>query len=193
MPNEAKTADEVVFDREVEFQRWWLENHSGSLEQWLYGRTFLFCPGNHDFIDPVPLMKEFGINAIDLNQQRVEHAGLSFYGLPFVPYLQGRWNFELETPEMQEAVAKIPEMDILVAHCPPAGILDWVPPSSFALEQRAGNSSLFNWMKWGNGTTFNLHRMLLCGHHHSSYGIFNWNGLIISNAATRVHTFEIEV
>jgi len=185
MPNLAKGPSEVVFDREVEYQEWWIRENFGEIMSWLGDRYMLLCPGNHDFFDPVPLLKEKGLAIHNLNQQRLEFDGFSFYGLPFVPWLAGRWNYEMREEEMAKEVKQIGEVDILVAHCPPAGILDWTDTN---LGYKAGNSSLANWLSY---ECKKLPQYLLCGHFHGSYGINNLNGLLVSNAATRCHSFEI--
>jgi Icc-related predicted phosphoesterase len=201
LPNEAKGPSEVAFKREVEYQEFWVRQNISDIAEWLSGRPLLFSSGNHDFIDPCPILREFGLDAINIDNKIVEHSGRRFYGFPFVPWIQGRWNFELVIKDM---VSKVEEMgkvcnegrvDILVAHCPPYGILDEL--TGFYWGTHGGNTSLANLINYQWMPEF-----ILSGHFHDAAGIrlltrahsqidIQMN-CIVSNAATKVHTFEID-
>lgn len=81
-------------------------------------------PGNHDFwlaekeIHCIPWE-----NIIYLHNSMVTIEGIRIYGFPYIPPV-GKWAFMMPHGQRQIAVEKIPEVDILVTHTPPRGILD---------------------------------------------------------------------
>ncbi len=201
LPNLAKGPSEVVFDREVEYQDFWVRQNIEAISEWLGGRPLLLCRGNHDFIDLTKLLRELGLDAINIEGQVVEHSDKRFYGFPYVPWIQGRWNFELNNEEMSKAVevmrkhiedANFGSDDILVAHCPPAGCLDDM--QGFYSGLKNGNRSLANLLTYSFMPAY-----LLCGHFHDATGIRVLRdeigdgvlSCLVSNAARTVHTFEI--
>lgn len=182
----APNATRGIRDVEKGMQELWFKQHIKSFQERIGKRLFVFVPGNHDYYDPEPLFRENEINAVTLGTYDKgiarEYMGLTFAGFPYVPYIAGEWNYETRESEMSDLVAKIPPCDILVAHCPPYGIC--------ADEERkgAGNSALANHF---NYNVEKLPRYLLCGHFHESCGIGRLGDMIVSNAATTRHTFEI--
>ena len=170
---------------ELLFQEEWVRTNKESLQTWVGDRLFVFCAGNHDFFDPVPLMREWGIQAYNATNQKLNLLGKSIYGFPYIPYIAGEWNYEREIPEMSELVEEIPDVDILLAHCPPAGILDFEGGG-----KPCGNTSLANRLAYGEGLE---PAYLLCGHFHGSSGIHLCEGgdkrMLVSNAATTTHHF----
>ena len=101
----------------------------------------LFVPGNHDFIfqpegrlydDAIDAMRDAGVEV--LIDRLVFAKGLAFYGSPWTPEF-GRWAFELPKsgPEIAGKWAKIPDdLDVLITHGPPWGILDVVTSGEHA-------------------------------------------------------------
>jgi Icc-related predicted phosphoesterase len=83
--------------------------------------------GNHDFCfqDEPAAARRALTAAIYLQDEGVEAAGLRFWGSPWQPWFYD-WAFNLERgPALAEKWAQIPEdVDVLVTHGPPAGILD---------------------------------------------------------------------
>jgi hypothetical protein len=68
MPN--KTRGNLMI--EPYYQRDWLERYKDVLKMWMPPpMPFLFCRGNHDFMDPVPVLRSFGINAINITNKFV--------------------------------------------------------------------------------------------------------------------------
>lgn len=178
------------------YQRDWIREHGEQFKEWIGKKPFLFCSGNHDYIDPCDELKDLGINAINIDNKLVELDGIKFYGFPYVPYI-GVWNWELIEREMRNAVAKLVEMldfhkvDVLVAHCPPYGILDLSYQRT-----HIGNVSMINAI---NDTIKEMPKLYLCGHAHDSCGFHmlnierpDGNKLIkISNSATEYRILEI--
>lgn len=184
LPNETRG------DRKIEpiYQENWMLANRQELQEWLRDRIFVFCAGNHDFYDPVPLLKSFGVAAVNVTNREENVCGLRVYGFPYIPEIKGEWNYETDLATMQRRVEEIPHgLDVLMAHCPPAGILceeDW----------KLGNTSLANWISYGDPAS--LPKLLLCGHFHGSHGIRylpmeGTAGVVVSNAATTVHNLEM--
>ena len=86
--------------------------------------------GNHDwpfaFCTPAEA-KELLKNAIYLEDNGIELFGLKFWGSPWQPWFFN-WAFNLPRgPKLAEVWAKIPsDIDVLITHSPPFGILDKV-------------------------------------------------------------------
>lgn len=87
----------------------------------------VFIAGNHDMFwdsDDDRSFK-FGENMTYLQNKSLEIEGLKLYGTPVIPLL-ARWAFEEPPSERQKIFAQIPyDLDILISHVPPMGILDW--------------------------------------------------------------------
>lgn len=185
---------------EIPFQNNWIRKNTKSYAQWLNGRPMLYCMGNHCFISPCDLLQEAGINAIDITNKTVTFNGLKFCGFPYIPYLDGEWNFEKRLPEMALEIRKLKDqiangVDVLVCHAPPYGVLD----SNFVIRREDGTlipdygehcgNSLLNTL-----LTYELEKLpkaLLVGHIHEHHSVTEEWGITISNAATTVHLIEI--
>lgn len=213
LPNHAPRASTVAADipEEIRFQRAWVQENIETYRTWLGGRIYVWSGGNHTFIDPTPILRNHGILAYNTDEAAPESgpggpesvvnvAGIRFYGFPYVPRIQGHWAGELDHEQMREAVSKIPAsgIDILIAHCPPLGILcDEEDPNRPGF--KLGNQHLASWLDYECGE---LPKFLLCGHFHYSHGTAlyvrdetgegepNSPAMIVSNAATTVHCFE---
>ncbi len=184
MPNRSRG----LVEEERRYQQNWLHHHRKQFRQKLGDRLFLFIRGNHDFLETTlmeQILQEAGINAHCLEDKISSHLGLSFYGFPYIPFIAGEWNFEKMAPEMSDLVSAIPEVDILVAHCPPFGLMADVQEG-----KGGGNTILLNFLDY---QCARLPRYLLCGHFHESRGIcfYGDSRMVISNAATVQHTFSL--
>lgn len=177
---------------EYAFQPYWLRQNAERIKAWLDGRTFLFSSGNHDFVDPCPIMAESGIEVINLNDKVTVYKGLTFYGFPYIPYIAGEWAGEKQLPEMHDEMKRMlrriedsgSKIDVLVAHSPPFGVLD------IYMNEHLGNTLMTNMMAYQEMNP--LPRYYLCGHIHESHGSAEIFGVTVSNAATRVHTIDIQ-
>jgi Icc-related predicted phosphoesterase len=167
------------------FQEQWLRTQRQRFTDLVRGKPFLFCPGNHDFFDPVPVLREWGIEAYNLSEKVVEVAGWKFYGFPFIPWAGGAWNYEVKPPAMHAKMMAMLELlydeafDVLVAHCPPFGVLDIAKDT-----QRYGNMMMWNAFKAEDAKRPHLY---LCGHIHASRGMSTVGDMPVSNAATTKH------
>ena len=86
----------------------------------------LVVGGNHDF--DAELRYGFGDrvfeNAEFLVDRALSHGGLTFYGAPWVPELAG-WAFYADEKQLAKKWRRIPrDVDVLITHTPPAGLLD---------------------------------------------------------------------
>jgi Icc-related predicted phosphoesterase len=105
---------------------------AGALEQldeWFGRQEFdrIFCTGgNHDFeLEERVGSEEPGFRNADYLQDESRHyGGLTFYGAPWTPELQG-WAFYLPHDELRDKWDLIPDdTDVLITHTPPLRILD---------------------------------------------------------------------
>lgn len=195
-------------DIEIPFQTEWIRKNEKILKFWLQGKKFIFCSGNHDFIDPIPLLIEMGIDAVNITNAHHEHLGVRYYGFPFIPILDREWNYERDVQEMGREIRRLKDelakgVDVLVCHAPPHGILDsnfYVPIGRNREElvdygDRCGNSLLTNLLSYDlpNMPFHDRPQYLLCGHIHEHNGVVETLGLTISNAATTAHVIEINL
>jgi len=172
-----------VLEEELSFQRRWIRYHIDTIKNWVKNKPFLFCSGNHDFIDPCPFLLESGLQAVNLDNKVTEFNGLTLYGFPWVPFIEGGWNFELQDLEIRSETNRMKQKleqskaipDILVTHCPPYGKLDSVGPAIRLGNQFLTNSLIYSFKQ--------LPKLLLCGHIHSGYGLDNIDDCTISNGA----------
>jgi Icc-related predicted phosphoesterase len=172
-----------IMEMEKAFQTDWINNRAETIKEWVKEKPFLFCSGNHDFVDPCPTLNEAGLTAINLNDKVTEFEGLTLYGFPWVPFIEGGWNFELMDVEMRVEIDRMFEKllhrnsrpDILVTHSPPYGKLDLCRPAG-----RLGNQFLANAISY---SFEQLPKLLLCGHIHSGYGIDQIDDCTVSNGA----------
>jgi len=171
--------------RETIYQRRWLDRKAGAIRAWPRGRPLYLCPGNHDFLHWDIVAAAMGGEVVSIDERIAELGGITLYGFPWIPWIEGEWRREARDPEMRELVAAIPEVDILVAHCPPHGVLD----EEFGVH--FGNAPLANEFAYARDR---LPRVLLCGHVHASGGrVERWlDRVTVVNSATMVQLVEVE-
>lgn len=113
--------------------------NSGSLEDvvafngWfsrLPCRHKIIVAGNHDVcFEKSPLLAKTMLSdgIIYLQDKEIEIEGIKFYGTPWqLPFMN--WAFNLTEDELCRKFAQIPnDIDILISHSPPYGILDSTP------------------------------------------------------------------
>lgn len=180
-----------LVDVEVKFQTAWVEKNIEQYKSWLGDRTLLFSSGNHDFIDPTVILRRFGLKAINLDLRHFEHAGITFLGFPFVPYIRGEWNFECDSDVMSRRIRRLKDfllekrVDVLVAHCPPRGCLDIVE------NIREGNNQLTWLLDYGLEDDKYIPAWILSGHFHECVGEAETDFYKVSNAACVVRNLTI--
>ena len=160
---------------EEKFQDNWVKLNLDRFKAWIGDRPFFYTAGNHDFIDPVPLLQSVGIDAFNVHDGfGMEYNGVTFAGFPWIKWFTGMWNREIDEIEIAERLTVLPPCDILMTHSPMYGVLDRNYDG-----ERCGSTSLRDYMKKFKG------KALLCGHIHESAGIQRWsNDILVSNAAT---------
>lgn len=184
--------------RQREYQRLWLNQNADNIKEWIKDKPFLFCSGNHDYLDWEfeTFLKSYGIKAKCLNDKLIEFKGKTWYGFPYINITGGDWNYELPPEQMEKYVQIIKRqiiefgkpLDILVAHSPPFKILDYFGLNNFGVE------AFSHWLQEEFETFPNL---MLCGHIHSAHGrkVFTdtvyKDKKIIINSATVVNLVEV--
>jgi Icc-related predicted phosphoesterase len=99
------------------------------LDRWFsrqYFDAILCIGGNHDFEVERRAQDDKVVfaNAIYLQDTAYEYRGVVFYGAPWVPVLGG-WAFYQDHEQIRTRWEAIPEeIDVLITHIPPFGILD---------------------------------------------------------------------
>lgn len=124
-----------ISDHEVGFQDRWLRETFGEWLESLPHPEIVWIAGNHDFVCQTPEWRPTGRGRYLLDSG-IEIAGLSLYGTPWVPKLQG-WAFYATDEELAERSTAIPQVDVLVSHGPPRGYGDML-----ARGGRAGSEAL---------------------------------------------------
>lgn len=150
----------------------------------------IFVAGNHDWLFETHnslACKLLDKSVIYLQDSFVEIEGLKIYGSPWQPrYFD--WAFNLNRgAELAEKWKLIPnDIDILITHGPPYGILDQVPRGTWVentgceeLRKRIEEISWFGKLK--------LH---VFGHIHCGYGVWEESGITFVNASNCDESYE---
>lgn len=179
----------------AQWQLQWLEDHIEEYRQWLNDKPFLFVAGNHDRISPFEmehLLNTNGIEAYCLHDKIVSHKGINFYGFPYVNPINGNYFYETESADMIHKVDQMVRdinlrayVDVIVAHAPPAGILDY----SFRNKESYGIKAMTDAFSYKIDKN-RRPRLYCCGHIHEAAITMEYD-MIISNAATSFHIIEI--
>lgn len=114
---------------------WYLDN----LKKWMENLTELYnvkkivgVAGNHDFLfqEDINAIKQINLPWNYLEDNYVIINDIKIYGSPWQPY-HGGWafntnKFDYEELGLEEIFSKIPnDVDILITHSPPKGIIDY--------------------------------------------------------------------
>lgn len=150
-------------------ESWLLTDYLRFVEEYP-AKHSIIVPGNHDRM-LVDTNEEYLDKYNILVNKTVTIDGYKIHGTPWQPYFFN-WAFNLDFHELTEKHDEIPlDVDILITHCPPHGILDYYQGS-------CGDEALTLLLP-------KLTEMKLCmfGHIHESYGIIEKNGVIFKNGA----------
>lgn len=176
---------------EVEFQNYWMLQEAVKLDH-SWWKAPLFCtPGNHDYIDVTPYLREVGIDAQLLVGLR-QFQGLNFYGFPWTPTFYD-WNWMCGAKEMEHRMGEPAELmssggiDIFAAHGPMYGVLDRNREG-----ERCGSSVVRRFMQRAPFPP----KLFLHGHIHEAAGETVWGKpggpkTRVSNAARTQRIVEI--
>jgi Icc-related predicted phosphoesterase len=178
---------------EMAFQLQWLRQNAEIIKSWLGGHPFLYVPGNHDFLASSCMeleLRAIGLEVFDLTDKTLKFQDVNFFGFPYVPLINGMWNYERDLPEMQDQVQKMvlalneEKVDVLCCHAPIHGTLDQM------IDQAVGCSTIANALDYKVAEEM-LPQYYLCGHIHEANGVAVRNGMVVSNAATTKHIIQI--
>jgi len=181
--------------QEMAFQLDWLSQNIRNIKLWLQGRSFLFILGNHDFLHPQLMAQTLateGIAAINLTEQVISYENVNFYGFPYVPPINGMFNYEREIPEMEFEAEKMVKalnnsyVDVLVTHAPLYQILDLTHGND-----TIGSTVITNVLDYKMNKE-HLPSYLLHGHCHEANGLAIRGEMLISNAACTYHIIEVK-
>ncbi len=144
----------------------------------------IFVAGNHDWLfarEESAARRLLADDIIYLQDDIVEIEGRKIYGSPWQPRFYD-WAFNLmRGPELAEKWAMIPDdVDILVTHGPPNGILDEVP-LKFGIENAGCEELRTRVDEIGKLGRLKLH---VFGHIHCGYGELQHAGVRFVNAST---------
>lgn len=151
-------------------------------EAWIETQQFdlkLVIAGNHDFIYENQQEQQLN-DCVFLNESEIVYDGVKFYGSPWTPKF-GSFVFMKERHKLYEIWDKTPnDIDVLITHGPPFGILDWVGSGG-----HVGDEAL-------------LERVLevrpklhVFGHIHPSYGIVEKQQTVFMNVAVSNDALEL--
>jgi Icc-related predicted phosphoesterase len=167
---------------EIPHQMRWYSYKGGSIVRRLRGKPVLLVPGNHDFADLAMFLRRDGVDAREVTPEGVEFQGVRFAGFGHIPFIEGRWNREVHTPELRELTHRtlsVGNPEVLLTHAPPGNILGGDYP---------GNGPLLT------ALTYLPHqvRVHLFGHIHVTGGcVVEHMGIKFVNSATTVQVLEI--
>lgn len=171
-----------------EYQREWVRSYATLIAQWVDGRPFVWCPGNHDRIDPCDSLAIAGVNVIDATFCTVTVEGISFYGFPCINWIDGTFMHERQLLELGQEVDKMIASwqgnppDVLLAHAPMRGIFDADKNGN-----RYGLTSMVNRLSYIE----KLPKLYLCGHVHKPDGPLDCMGMRVFNTATSARIIEL--
>lgn len=180
--------------KEMEFQYQWLEEKIPVMKEWLQNHPLLYTLGNHDFLNADFMetrLNASGIVAINLADKITMHQGINLYGFPYIPYINGSWNYERTEQDMAPHIDQMCSalnqtfVDILVSHPPPYACLDL-----------ANNGELLGSTLLATALDYKIQREMLptammFGHIHEAQGVMIRNGVLCSNAATTQRIVEL--
>jgi len=175
-------------DIEIAYQENWLARTGEQWRVWAKGKPLVLIPGNHDFfIDIARMLRRAGVAAHDVYLASATIYGVTFLGLPDIPWMGGDWNHERGEQEIEARFATVLDErpDVVVNHCPPHGVLD--EPYDFG-DYHIGSTAFARLL----GSHGHEPKAYLCGHCHERGGrVERVRSTIVSNAATRRALIEI--
>jgi len=167
-----------LVDHDRPAQQRWLE---GSFYPWLGELPHpevIWIAGNHDFVCEGPEWSPGGRGHY-LRDAGIELGGLTIYGTPWVPNLP-QWAFHASDQELAATASRIPQVDVLVSHGPPAGFGDRLTSGD-----RIGSVAL------GARLEVVPPRLCLFGHIHEDHGRWEHGETTLANVAYVDELYEI--
>lgn len=180
-----------LIDIEIDYQEQWLRKTAPQWRAWSKNKPIALVPGNHDFFPDIAwVLRALGVNAFDVSYcvegrkdrsgyKPLEICGLTFFGLPDIPWMGGEWNHEHGELEISSRFEEVLDTrpDVVVSHCPPYGVLD--NPFDFGT-YHIGSSAVATLLGYHEHEP----KAYLCGHCHERGGRTAMiRSTIVSNAA----------
>lgn len=158
-------------------------NEYGLFNEWLCDLDYqkkIIIAGNHDgYLQAKKAQKKYFCDGSYLEDSFEEYEGLKIWGSPWTPTFYNWYFMKNRGPPIKEKWDLIPEdIDILVTHGPPFGILDRVRNRRGDYTDHVGCSDLL--IKCGYLKNLKLH---VFGHIHEGYGHKQINGCHLVNAS----------
>lgn len=141
--------------------------------------------GNHDTCMEDNKNHKHFTNAHYLQDSFIEIDGFKFYGSPYTPTFL-HWSFMEDDSELYKRWSLIPhDVDVLITHGPPKGVLDSLN-DQFGGTRNVGSNSLREWV------LLNKPKCHIFGHIHSGHGQQKLNETNCINGAILNEQYEIE-
>lgn len=169
---------------------WHNTNFIGWIEE-LKCKNFIYCAGNHDWLfynsrshEHKPFkdysgMKVCNSKRIYLENDKVEIDGLTIFSFPWqLPFYD--WAFNAPEDELRSIYSKVDKADIIISHGPPYGYGD--PGYK---EPHVGSKALVELIDRVKP------KLVVTGHLHSGYGLYQRNETTIVNAAPLNEKYEL--
>lgn len=143
-------------------------------------------PGNHDFWLSNYLSGKIECEVppnfhLLLDKEETLY-GLRFYGTPWIPWINGRWCYEVSDKTLAYAFSQIPNgIDVLIAHSPPLikhGLIDISTEHDKRFWRHFGSKELKREIE------FKAPHLVFCGHIHSGDHKCN----LINNSSSTYNT-----
>ena len=172
-----------VVDVEADYQREWLRTTRKDWLRWSKGKPVVLVPGNHDFYRHMARELGYaGFFVADASLGMVTVSGVSFLGLPDIPWMGSDWNHERGEQEIEHRFTEVLDQrpDVVDNHCPPYDVLD--APYGTHVDYRIGSAAIAKVL----ASHEHAPRLYLCGHCHELGGRTQVVGrTLVSNAATK--------
>lgn len=177
---------EVIHDDESKFQQMWIEQKLGTYRDCFKNRDapVVCVRGNHDFTNIAPAVGGDVWEISEDSSRWVSINGVKFGGMRGIPYIAGEWSDEMQHDKRLDIASLLPmDLDVLVTHTPPRGVLDKYGHSF-------GCNAIASYL-----TKRDIIRVSpkahLFGHIHSSAGTEKRGDTIFSNAAETFNIIDI--
>jgi Icc-related predicted phosphoesterase len=178
-------------DTEKEMQLRWLER-TGGLRQFLgnWSAPVVIVRGNHDFCDMGHAFDKDFWEVTEDPTRTTDVYGWRIGGCRGITPIDGEWSDETPDPDFYERIDRVPrDLDMLVTHSPPLGILDGVP---YFDQCHYGSSAVLRYVHarmYEEGSRLRAH---LFGHMHDASGKREEGNVLFSNAATTFNVLELD-
>ena len=136
-------------------------------------RYKVIVPGNHEFLLEDPQQRSAIMNATLLVDSRVMVEGLKIWGSPVIPLYGGAFGMSRSADRKRHWARILDDLDILITHGPPFGILDAAP----GLQRHEGCPELMEAVLDAKP------RLHVFGHIHAGYGTLRTPDTIFVNAS----------